>query len=289
MAQVRQIAVIGAGIMGRGLARMFADGGWDVLLVDPIPGALDAAPERENITQSADLAAVAHCDLLIEAVPENIEIKRKVFADLEAHLGAEVPMLSNTSGLTLGELTRDMARPERFLIAHFFNPADVIPAVEVLPHAGVPEAMTEEVCDILRALGKRPVVLRKETPGFVANRIQHAIMRECLSLMEDGVADAPALDEIIRWSIGARMALNGPMLQRDMNGLDTHLAIATYLYPDLAADTVPSPLLAQKVAAGDVGRKAGRGFYEWGDGGQTAPSNALLARLIELSREFDGG
>ncbi|MEY8828216.1 3-hydroxyacyl-CoA dehydrogenase NAD-binding domain-containing protein [Sedimentitalea sp. XS_ASV28] len=281
----RTFAILGAGIMGRALARLFAHGGWQVSLIDPNPEALAHNPDHPHIRHCTRLGNATEAAAIIEAVPENLEIKKQVIAGLEHVLPPETPILSNTSGLTLAALTADMAHPGRFLITHFFNPADVIPAVEILPHETTPDTLTRQVCDWLTELGKFPALLTKEVPGFVANRIQHAIMREALSLIEQGVVDAAGLDDIIRWSIGIRLALSGPMKQRDLNGLDTHLAIADYLYPDLAAQDSPSKLLRDKVEQGDLGRKSGRGFYDWTNGDNTAPTDAQLARIIALSRE----
>ena len=145
---------------------------------------------------------------------------------------------------------------------------------------------------LAKTLGKRPAVLNTCVPGFVANRIQHAVMRECLSLLEKGVVEAEALDDIVQYSIGVRMALNGPLCQRDLNGLDTHLNIAHYLYADLEARQQPAALLEEYVAQGRLGAKAGRGFYQWSDETRAqhqARERENLQRIIEIATQHAGG
>ena len=172
--------------------------------------------------------------------------------------------------------------------AHFFNPADLIPAVEVIPGCLTSTDCVDQAVDWLRHLGKRPAVLKQSVPGFVVNRIQHALTRECMALLEQGVVDAEALDDIVRYSIGIRLAINGPLRQRDLNGLDTHLNISRYLYRDLENRTTPSPLLEELVTQGRLGRKSGQGFYEWPEGSgeiSDRQERDLLERLLSLMED----
>lgn len=276
------VVILGAGTMGTSLARLVVGSGAAVTLVDPAePARLRAAEAVPEATVTDSLAA-ATADLVIEAVAEDLEIKRGALAAAEAAVGPLVPILSNTSGLMLADLARDMAHPRRLALAHFFNPADLVPAVEVVLHPEADPERAEAILATLRRWGKVPVLLSRQVPGFVANRVQHAMMRECLALVEAGVIEPAALDELIRLSIGVRLAAAGPLLQRDLNGLDVHLDIARYLYPDLARDTAPPALLEGMVARGDLGRKSGRGFYDWR--GEHAPQvdPDLLARIIAL-------
>ncbi|WP_199178692.1 3-hydroxyacyl-CoA dehydrogenase NAD-binding domain-containing protein [Acidimangrovimonas sediminis] len=292
--------------MGVGLARHFDRGGFDVAIVDPSATSRDraraglaetrgsGAPDNGApdsgaggafacAAQVGDLDdAWRDCVLAIEAVPEKLSLKRQAIAALEDWLPAGTVIASNTSGLTTVQLTEAMRVPGRLAITHFFNPADVIPVVEVVPGPEMQPAPLAALVETLRASGKLPAVLRKEVPGFVANRIQHAMMREAFHLLEEGVADAETLDEIVRWTIGVRLAFFGPFLQRDLNGLDTHLSIAEYLYGDLSAATEPSAPLREKVAAGRTGRKAGAGFYDWDTGREDAQADAerALSALI---------
>lgn len=281
----QRMILVGCGTMGLSIGRLFAGHGWAVHAVDPDPKARDGFQRAlPGITVSGDLNEAGQADLALECAPEDLTLKQELFAALEAHVPETAPILSNTSGLTLSDMARQMQHPERAVIAHFFNPGDVIPAVEVVAAPDAPEGLCDKVMDILRALGKRPVRLASAPPGFVANRIQHAIMRECLHLVDEGVADPAAIDEIVQWSIGVRMALVGPFRQRDMNGLGTHHSIATYLYPDLCDRHTPSPTLTEIVGRGHLGRRSGKGFYDWPDT-TPDPEETALKHIIDIARQ----
>ncbi|CAB3637595.1 MAG: 3-hydroxyacyl-CoA dehydrogenase family protein [Achromobacter pulmonis] len=277
---LKHLAVIGAGAMGSGIAALFASKGLDVVLVDPMDGALDRARaviERQlnvyapgqidavmqRIRMAPGLDAAAACDLVIEAVPENLELKRGLFAQLDTLCQPEAIFATNTSGLSINAIASAVARRDRFVGTHFFTPADVIPLVEVVRNDATSEETVARVMATLRQGGKRPVLVRQDIPGFIANRIQHALAREAISLLEKGVASAEDIDEVVKWSLGIRLALSGPLEQRDMNGIDVHYAIASYLYKDLENRTEPSELLKSKVENGQLGAKSGQGFYAW--------------------------
>lgn len=289
--------VIGAGIMGTALARHFLKCGHRIALIDPDEAARAAAaarigPSEEFITAptpEALPAAWGSCHFVIEAVPERLDLKRQVLGALSRQFGPDTLIASNTSGLRAADLARDMTHPERFAIAHFFNPADLIPAVELVPApATTPQTMDHWEALLTRS-GKKVARLRADLPGFVANRLQHAMARECFHLLEAGVIDAEGLDTLTRYALGVRLALIGPILQRDLNGIDTHHAIARYLYPDLAANTTPAQVLDDKCAAGMLGRKTAQGFYTW-DARQERRAQrveALLPAVIALARQIE--
>ena len=214
---LKHLAVVGAGGMGSGIAALFAARGAPVVLIDPVDGALDrarasiarqlgvyaAGDEAEamaRIRMSPDLEAAADCDLVIEAVPENLELKRGIFAKLDAICAPGAIFATNTSGLSINALASAVTRRERFVGTHFFTPADVIPLVEVVRNDDTSEATVAVVMDALRAVGKRPVLVRRDIPGFIANRIQHALAREAISLLERAW---PAPRTSTRWSSGA--------------------------------------------------------------------------------------
>lgn len=266
--------------MGTSIAALFAAHGADVVLIDPVDGALararrqldtpmqalagDAAAEAtRRVRCETGLEAACSAGLVIEAVPEKLDLKRDVFARLDSLCPADTLFATNTSGLSINALAQAVTRRERFAGAHFFTPADVIPLVEVVRNDATSDDTVARLMQILRQVGKRPVLVRRDVPGFIANRIQHALAREAIALLESGVASAADIDEVVKWSLGIRLALSGPLEQRDMNGLDVHCAIAEYLYPDLENRTTPSDLLRQKVRNGELGAKAGRGFYDW--------------------------
>lgn len=293
-----QVAIMGAGVMGQRLAVHFIRAGFTVALIDPATESLDKAgsflrgvlPEGPFALPAASPLDLSDdwrlCPLVIEAVPEKLSVKHAALAAAEAFFSPETLIASNTSGLTTAQLASAMRLPQRLAIAHFFNPADVIPVVELIAGPGMSEARLQDLAAILARSGKLPAILHREMPGFVANRIQHAMMRECLHLLQEGVADAETLDQILRWSVGMRMAFFGPFLQRDLNGLDTHLAIAEYLYPQLSTATAPSDALRAYVDAGRTGRKAGEGFYDWDQvrDAEIRNAEAALAALIEARR-----
>ncbi len=274
-----RIAIVGAGSMGSGLAALFARQGFAVALIDPVDGALaradaaitrqltavgaEVAAVRARIAPSPELAAAASADLVIEAAPERLELKQRLFAELDALCPPHTVFATNTSGLSINAIAQAVARRDRFVGAHFFTPADVIPLVEVVRGDATSDATIDFVMTTLRAAGKRPVLVRRDIPGFIANRIQHALAREAIALLEQGVASAADIDEVVRWSLGIRLALTGPLEQRDLNGIDVHHAIASYLYADLENRSTPAPLMAAMVERGDIGAKSGRGFYDW--------------------------
>lgn len=288
--------VIGAGTMGANLARLMLRNGMAVTVLDidsEVLARCRQALQSESGSDGkvrfvSDWAQVGECYVVVESVTENLVLKHRVLKEAECHVSDATLILTNTSGLSIDELSEALTHPERFVGAHFFNPADLIPAVEVIPGCLTSTDCVDQAVDWLRHLGKRPAVLKQSVPGFVVNRIQHALTRECMALLEQGVVDAEALDDIVRYSIGIRLAINGPLRQRDLNGLDTHLNISRYLYRDLENRTTPSPLLEELVTQGRLGRKSGQGFYEWPEGSgeiSDRQERDLLERLLSLMED----
>lgn len=293
---MRRVAVVGAGVMGTRICNHFRQAGLQTALIDPSPEVIEKAKEffgaeAAGVTFANGLQDLdddwRNADAVIEAVPEKIDLKRAVIRDLEQFFDSGTVIASNTSGLGTHQMTEGMAAPERFLIAHFFNPADLIPAVELVPGRLTSSETCTRMAALLESTGKKVARLNIEVPGFIANRLQHAMLRECFHLIDEGIADAETIDLVTRYSLGVRLALIGPLLQRDLNGLDTHYNIASYLYPDLDASREPSEVLAQKVRAGDLGRKTGKGFYTW-DEERTQQMERLercLPRIVEIAAE----
>jgi 3-hydroxybutyryl-CoA dehydrogenase len=303
MAQPQEIAVIGNGIIGHGIAEIFAGAGWRVTLIGRRQESLAAAlgkiaaslagfeahglvtaAQREAalrlIVTTTDLDAAASAGLAIEAVPEDMALKRAIFARLDAVCRKEA-ILASSSGHLVSELVDAVKTRDRVVAAHFWYPPQLIPLVEV---CGGPETATSvvaQVCAILRGVGKEPVVIDKEVPGFIGNRIQFAALREAWSLWAAGVASAEAIDAVVRNSIGRRLGITGPIESADVGGLDTMVAFARFLQPSLDARPVPPPALDQLVAAGQRGLPSGRGVYDWG---QRDGAALLAARREELFR-----
>ena len=292
-----QAVVVGAGTMGATLAKLMAVHGVKVTVVDTNPQVLETSRLRMGANAAAvsfttELKVKKNPDFVIESVTENVTVKQKVLAQIEDGVAESTVIMTNTSGIPIDDISSAMRIPQRFVGTHFFNPADIVPVVEVVPGSHTEAPVVEQTCRWLRRLGKRPAVLNTCVPGFVANRIQHAVMRECLSLLEKGVVETAALDDIVQYSIGIRMALNGPLCQRDLNGLDTHLNIARYLYPDIDARQEPAALLEEHVAQGRLGAKAGRGFYYWTDESRArhqAQERKSLQRIIEIATQHSSG
>jgi 3-hydroxybutyryl-CoA dehydrogenase len=283
-------AVVGAGLMGRGIAQVLAVGGLDVVLYDAEAHILDDSVEAVRarlgeadghglVTGAADLdSAVGDADLVVEAVTEDLGVKREVFARISAATPSAV-LATNTSVLPVTAIAEQARHPERVLGTHWWNPPDLIPVVEVVPGRRTSAEVTERVVALLGCLGKTPVRVRRDVPGFIGNRLQHALWREAIALVADGICDAETVDLVARNTIGLRLARLGPLENADYVGLDLTLAIHDTVIPALSRDSEPSHLLRELVARGDLGAKTGRGFLEWRPGDREAAARALAAHL----------
>lgn len=281
------IAVIGAGLMGHGIAQVFAASGHRVSLLDTSEERLSSALEeiRRNleflsregrdgdegiesalgrITPTTTLEeAVAGASMVVEAVPERLDLKRELFRELDSLCPPETVLATNTSAISITEIAAGAARRERIVGTHFWNPPYLIPLVEVVPGEETSGATVDSACRLLRSAGMRPVRLRKDVPGFVGNRLQHALWREAISIVERGIADAETVDEVVKAGFGRRLAVLGPLENADLVGLDLTLQIHEYLLRYLEDSHRPSPLLRKKVEDGELGFKSGKGFRDW--------------------------
>lgn len=303
--EIRQVAVIGAGIMGHGIAQVCAQAGKKVVLIDSSPQVIGSARERvqnslemlsrngfvsaaqaddalRNLSVTTQLEQAGSADVVFEAVPEKIEFKRSLFEQLDGLCGPDTVFASNTSAIPITRLAKFSHHPERVIGTHFYNPAQLIPLVEVITTEQTSPAVAERMMDFLVAAGKKPVHVTKDIPGFIGNRLQTAIAREAISLVQKGVATAEGVDAIVKNSIALRMLFSGPLEQRDLNGLDTHIAITQTLYPDLEDAKEPLPLLREKVAKGNLGLKTGEGFYDWKDKDAAEVTQRKSQQLVDL-------
>jgi 3-hydroxybutyryl-CoA dehydrogenase len=305
---IRRIAVIGAGLMGHGIALEFAVAGCEVRLHDLRPEALQQARERiltglqqlerlgviraeqrsqapERVRSTAEVAeACRGVDLVIESVTEDLEVKRRVFAELDRSCPEHTILASNSSSLVPSAYASATRRPGRVLGVHYFNPPYLLPSVELVVGPQTEETSVETVRELLARLGKQVVVVRKEAPGFIANRLQAALFREALSLAEQGIGTPEEIDSLVKHGIGRRWAAAGPFEIIDLAGLDTARAAGRGVIPELSSSTAVSPLLEEKVARGELGVRTGRGFYEWTKDSATALQQrmtAWLARALE--------
>lgn len=300
------ILVVGSGIMGNGIAQVFAQAGNKVTLNDLNMDILQAARRNieaqlnmltknelmdpqtakdtmDNMTLSDNLTdCTADLDLVIEAIPEKLTLKEKLFHQLEELCPLKTIFASNTSGISIHQLANGLVRKDKLIGTHFFMPAHLIPLVEVVCGKDTSEETVETVMQLLTAAHKKPVRVSMDLPGFIGNRLQHALAREAMSLVQKGVATPEGVDEVVKSSLALRLLFTGPLEQRDFNGLDTHLSIASYLYEDLEDTHVPLKILSDKVAEGKLGFKTGEGFYDWRDKNKAEVSAQKNQNLIDL-------
>jgi 3-hydroxybutyryl-CoA dehydrogenase len=274
----QHLLVVGGGTMGVDIAASFAIYGWAVTIVNPADGRFDSiqdrfdkaiarlgrpASSRPVLAQSLAEADWAGIGLVIEAAPESLPIKQRIFRELELHARPETPLCSNSSALPISSIGQGLQSQHRMLGTHYFMPAHLVPGVEVVCSAKTDPAVADAVAELLRAVGKVPIRVKRDLPGFLVNRLQHAVSREALSLMDRGIVSAEDIDAAVRFGFGFRYLAAGPCLQRDHAGLDIHHAAAGSIYPDLCNDAQPSASLTRLVREGAMGMKAGRGFYDW--------------------------
>lgn len=311
---IDRIAVVGAGRMGHGIALVYALAGHEVALFDAGPDVLAAAPERvdaaletmvgagyvdreeadaalSHLRTESDLAdAVADSDFVTEAVVENIAVKQSVFADLDAHAPADALLATNTSGLSIAEITRDVTDTTRVLGTHWFNPPHIVPLVEVVKGPETADAAAERVRGLLDAAGKTPVTLERELPGFVGNRIQAAMTYEAYSLLARGVASAADIDRAVKAGFGFRLPVMGIFEKVDQSGIDIHHEVEKSLMPDLDRGTDPNPVLVELLERGETGWESGKGVYDWADVDRataTRERDAALLSLLSVYEETD--
>jgi 3-hydroxybutyryl-CoA dehydrogenase len=302
------VVVIGGGTMGCDVAAIFYAAGWNAQIVEPTPAPRAHLPEKvAEAAQSIGIfgsggsvdarAAIADIDwldvgIVIECAPENLEIKQQIFRQLDALAPAHVPLTSNSSGIPISEIGVHCATRERMLGLHFFMPAHWVPAVEVVRSEFSDEAVAQTVSAIMRSVRKKPVQVKRDVPGFLANRIQHALMREAIALVDEGFASAEDVDLAVRYGFGFRYIAAGPLLQKDLAGVDIHCAAAAGIYPHLHTNTAPSALMQNLVKHGDFGVKSAsrKGFYDWDEASiarEQARYQRALKKAMQILRDED--
>ncbi len=284
---IHQITVIGAGLMGHSIAQEFACAGYDVVIQDinndqlrhaiqnietnlqllVQTGSLDeqqATSAFQRVKSQNDLAlACKDADIVIEAIIENENIKKDLFSKLDKLCPARTILASNTSTIIPSKLAAVTGRPDKVLVAHYFNPPHLLPLVELVRHPDTSDQTASTVYALFKAINKCPVMINKECPGFVSNRLQAALFREVWSLIEDDVISAQDIDIVVQNSFGRRYAIAGPIETLELAGWDLALAAAENIVPYLDSSDVPSKVLQQKVANNELGAKTGQGFYPW--------------------------
>jgi 3-hydroxybutyryl-CoA dehydrogenase len=294
------VLIIGAGLMGHSIAGVFAAAGAAVTVHDAdtavlaqVPGRIRdqldtlgrdrAAVERVRLAETLEAAATdAH--LVVEAVPEILGLKQRLFAELSVLL-PEAVLATNTSVFTIGDVARDAVDPQRVVGAHWWNPPHLVPLVEVVQGERTATDTVDWMVSILSGAGKVPVHVRKDIPGFIGNRLQHAMWREAISLVESGVCDAETVDLVVCNSFGLRLPSMGPIENADYVGLDLAAAVHNYLFPSLDNDDHASPLLTKLIDEGRLGAKSGAGLLTW-DGDKRAAATARLEQhLVDATRD----
>jgi len=288
-----RIAVIGAGLMGHGIAQVFALAGHQVTVTDAITQSLATVTTRiaanlhdlgedvgaiERVHTVAGLAdAVRDADYVVEAVSEDLPLKQKLFAEIERHVRPDTILASNTSVIPITAIMENLARRERALGTHWWNPPFLVPLVEVIETPWTSPQAVAWTMALHEAAGKKPAHVKKDVPGFIGNRLQHALWREAIALVENGICDAETVDAVVKASFGRRLAVLGPLENADLVGTDLTLAIHNIVLPAIDSRPGPSPYLQKLVADGKLGFKSGEGFRTWSADEQAA----LRAKLVK--------
>ena len=275
-----KIVIVGSGTMAVGIAAGFIHAGMEVVLLgrsseraagclkeaaklaETLPGGVKA-PAAMSSGEIAGFNAWAGSSWVIETIAEDFQLKRELFALLDARVPAHVPIGSNSSGFPITRLAAGLTTRSRMFNAHYFMPAHLVPLVEVALGEDSDAALAEQVCELYRRAGKRPVLVKKDIPGFLANRIQHALMREALAIIDSGIASPEDVDAAVRYSFGFRYAAAGPVLQKEISGWDSMARAAAEIYPSLSNTDHLAQCVDGLIAQGKTGMKAGEGFVKW--------------------------
>lgn len=305
MKNIKYILIAGAGLMGKNIAYVMASnpefevGLYDLYETDvhgfirtntkQLVAAGAVTPEevenrlsRISFTTDIDSELVSRADLVIEAVFEDMNIKRETFAKLEARCRPDTIFCTNSSVMSPSEISRDLKYRERFVGTHFWNPGHLIPLVEVVKSDASSDEVAETVMEVLASAGKEPVLCKKDVPGFIANRMQHALWREAISIVENGIADAATVDKAVKYSFGLRLPQLGPLENADMVGLDLTYNIHDYILKDLEDSHSPSPLIVKLREEGKLGFKTHEGLQTWTDEQIQASREGLNDYLVDM-------
>ncbi|WP_197246621.1 3-hydroxyacyl-CoA dehydrogenase family protein [Cytobacillus firmus] len=306
---MERIAVLGCGTMGHSIALNAAwaglsvtmqgisdadlEQGWtnmlkklEVMLNNGILSESEAGHIQENIKMTVSVEeAVQGATFVIEAVPENIQLKIDLFKRLDALCDPDVILASNTSGLSPTEIASETAHPERTVVTHFWNPAHLIPLVEVVRGEKTGDEAVERSFQLLKLMKKKPIEVKKEVPGFVGNRLQYALFREAQYLLEEGIASKEDIDDAVTYGIGRRLPVSGPLMTADMGGLDVFSAISDYLFQHLSSAEESLPELKKLVSEQKLGDKTGEGYYKWDEAFSKEYNQKREAELIRFLKK----
>ncbi|MCF3942592.1 3-hydroxyacyl-CoA dehydrogenase family protein [Oceanobacillus sp. APA_J-2(6-2)] len=306
---LEKLAVIGTGTMGHSIALSIALADMEVTMIglddadvkkgeNSINEKLDILMENEvispqekikvqnNISTPISLKdALADKTFVIEAAPENLEFKQELYKEIEGYCDRETILASNTSSLKPSDISKDMIDPNRMLVTHFWNPAHLVPLVEIVKNKFTKETAVDRAVELMQHIGKYPIKVEKEVLGFVGNRLQYALFREAQYLLEEGVATVEDIDAAIQMSIGRRLGVTGPFLTADMGGLDVFSSISDYIFPDLSNDSKSLPNLVELIDSSSYGQKNGKGYYVWDEKFHKEMNNKREKELIRWYKE----
>ncbi len=302
MDKLRQFAVIGGGLMGAGIAQVLAAAGRSVTVFEPdaaaranvndriaanlrLIGRDESAAVLVQVTDDLE-SAVATAQFVTEAAPEKLELKRAIFSDLVRMAPRDAILASNTSVIPISRIADGMETAERIVGTHWWNPPYLIPLVEVIQAKHTSDEVIGVTMDLMRALGKEPAHVRKDVPGFVANRMQHALWREAIAMVAEGICDARTVDTCVKNSFGLRLPVLGPLENADLVGLDLTLDIHRTIIPELDSHAGPNPYLEDQVNAGRLGFKTGEGFRTWTDSQIAELRASLVGHLVKIQRDL---
>jgi 3-hydroxybutyryl-CoA dehydrogenase/5-formyl-3-hydroxy-2-methylpyridine 4-carboxylate dehydrogenase len=306
MTELNRATVLGTGTMGPGMGAVLARAGMQVTLFDVNPEALERArgtvavvegvldrlevPTRDGggLAYETDRAAALDgTDVVVEAIPEQLELKRQVFGEVEDEISAGAIIASNTSGIPVTKLAEGLQRPERVVGWHWSNPPHLIPMNEVIPGEETAPEVTDAIEELTRRIGYNPVTLKKEVPGFVENRVLYAIMRECLALVDEGVMDVEGIDLCVKWGIGYKLAVVPPIELLDMAGLDIYTSVAGYLNQSLSDEKGVSKTATGLKDQGRLGIKTGEGFFDYSPERVKELQQQRAAALVAVRKALD--
>jgi 3-hydroxybutyryl-CoA dehydrogenase len=295
-----QIAVVGAGLMGHGIAHLFAAGGHEVRVQDPVAAARETLPRRlreicdllgtdqtvaDRVTAGESIEwAAKDAGIVIEAALEQLPLKRAIFAELERAAPADAILASNTSALPITRISEGLKTRHRIVGSHFWNPPHLVPLVEIVLTGPENRPAADRLATLLRAIGRHLVLVHRDIPGFIGNRLQHAMKREAIALVASGVCDAETIDDVVKRGFGARLGVLGPMEQSDLVGLDLTKNIHDTLMPDLDVTRTTHPYLNALVEKGELGMKTGKGLRSWKPGEADAVRDRLRRALVASAK-----
>jgi len=307
---IKKVAVIGTGTMGPGIAQVFAQHEIAVQIFDIDLEQLKKAREtlganlnlmeqagmlsdtgaveiQNRIQDAASLAdAVLNADLVLEVIPEVMDLKTKLLGELDEICGPDTILASNTSGLSITKMAQATRRPEKVVGMHWWNPPIIIPVIEIIKGESTGEDVLQTMDNLIRKIDKVPVLVKKDVPGFLGNRLQYALMREAIALLNEGVASAEDIDTMIKSGIGFKFPIMGPLETIDMAGLDIYFRVSQYLNKDLDKSEGAAPIVAKMVEQGDLGLKSGKGFYDYSNQDIKALMGGRIQKLLLLLKEL---